>query len=225
MPLSSLCKFKCVVAASLGLPAIFVVALVVADKRKQATTYPRSLPTYSRGNPAGYGEVRPFQHYGAPFYGGVGSNISPMLSLEEFRSHFMFGPEKIPDVLNCLRFPATPGRVGDTFPVRFDSQGQPIRWVSPETALLVFLKRMRTRGSVVIQLQSFFGRSIGWISEVFNAVVQWIVVKWVPLKIQTLDTRVFNRWRLQDYANCLWRAGLLIPGIVGFVDGDSKRNQ
>ena len=100
-----------------------------------------------------------------------------------------------------------------------NSDGAPIRWVSQETVFLVFFKRMWTRGSVVIQLQSFFGRSVGWISQVFNAVLHFLYTRWVPTKIRSLDSNILNYWRLQDYATCLKKAGLGIPGCVGFVDG------
>ena len=98
--------------------------------------------------------------------------INPPLSDAEFKSHFLFGRDKIAEVLACLQFPKTAGRPANRdFAIRCDRHGYPIRWVGAETALLVFLKRLRTRGDAVIQLQSFFGRSEGWISLVFNAVV------------------------------------------------------
>ena len=131
----------------------------------------------------------------------------------------MFGSDVIDQVLDSIKLPSTIGRLVTTFPYRFDATGQAIRWVTPHSALLVFLKRMRTRGSVLVHLQSFFGRSVGWISEVFNAVVMWLKLKWFGTKIDKLDSRVFNRWRLQDYADCLWRNGFWLPGVVGFVDG------
>jgi len=34
-----------------------------------------------------------------------------------------------------------------------------------------------------------------------------------------METRVFDRYRLKDYADCLWRNGLRLPGCCGFVDG------
>ena len=146
--------------------------------------------------------------------------INPPLSDAEFKTHFLFGRDKIAEVLACLQFPKTAGRPANRdFAIRCDRHGNPIRWVGAETALLVFLKRLRTRGDAVIQLQSFFGRSEGWISLVFNAVVTFIAAVWVSIKIQRLDERVFNRFRLQDYAKCLWRNGLYIPHVVGFVDG------
>lgn len=99
------------------------------------------------------------------------------------------------------------------------AQGIPRFLISPELALLVFLKRLRTRGSVLVQLQGFFGRSTGWISSVFNAVVAFIAKEWIPRKVQRLDTRVFNKWRLRDYADRLYQQGLRIPNVCGFVDG------
>ena len=105
-----------------------------------------------------------------------------------------------------------------SFPYRFE-HGIATRWVTQETALLVFLKRLRTRGSVVMHLEVFFGRSVGWISEVFNSFVTFLDARWIPIKIQSLDPRVFDRFRLQDYADCLWRAGFPCPGVVGFIDG------
>jgi hypothetical protein len=62
-----------------------------------------------------------------------------------------------------LQLPATPGRLGPaTFPYRFDANGRPVRWIEPVHALLIILKRLRTRGSTVIQMQSFLGRSVGY---------------------------------------------------------------
>jgi len=75
------------------------------------------------------------------------------------------------EVLDVLQLPATPGRLGPaTFPYRFEN-GTPSRWIEPVHALLIFLKRIRTRGSTAIQMQSFFGRSVGYLSEVANAVL------------------------------------------------------
>jgi len=54
---------------------------------------------------------------------------------------------------------------------------------------------------------------------VSTAVLSWINYKWIPLKIQSVDARVFDRYRLKDYADCLWRNGLRLPGCCAFVDG------
>ena len=220
MPLSSQARFRMSAAVALGLSAVFILSIAASDIQNQIDNAPRVLPVLSNGNPAGYGTWRDFRDYGAPHYGGLGSMINPPLSDAEFKSHFLFGRDKIAEVLACLQFPKTAGRPANRdFAIRCDRHGNPIRWVGAETALLVFLKRLRTRGDAVIQLQSFFGRSEGWISLVFNAVVTFIAAVWVPIKIQRLDERVFNRFRLQDYAKCLWRNGLYIPHVVGFVDG------
>ena len=194
--------------------------IVHEDLSEQALTAPRLLPRYFAGNVWGYNSPRALRNYGGPHWGGEGSDIVPPLSRAEFKSHFLLGSEKITEVLAELRFPRSPGRPADKdFAYMHDSNGEPIRWVSQETAFLVFLKRMRTRGSVAIQLQSFFGRSVGWISQVFNAVLNFLYTRWVPSKILSLDSNVFSYWRLQDYATCLKKAGLGIPGCVGFVDG------
>ena len=140
-------------AVAFGMPWAFALAIITNDLLTQAANTPRPIPNYDMGNPAGYGNWRPWQHYGAPHYGGQLSGINPPLSPEEFRSHFMFGPDKIPEVLACFRFPVTlGGRPGHTFAINTNMNGSARFFVSPETALLVFLKRMRTRGSVVIQL-------------------------------------------------------------------------
>jgi hypothetical protein len=132
----------------------------------------------------------------------------------------MYGSDKIAEVVASLCFPRTPGRPANKdFAYRWDTHGVATRWVSAEIALLVFLKRLRTRGTVVIQLQHFFGRSSGWISGVFNAVLSFLAATWIPLKIHRLDQRVFHRWRLQDYTDCLFRHGFCCPGVCGFVDG------
>lgn len=159
------------------------------------------------GNPAGYNREHEFQDYGAPFYGGIGSNISPPISGAKFKSHFMFGREEIQQVIDCLCLPVDPAKEGlaACFPYRFHN-GNPVRWVTHETAVLIFLKRLQTRGSTVKHLQRFFGRTEGYISEVFNAVVEFITVYWVPRKIQRIDSRVFSSFRLRDYARALWRA-------------------
>lgn len=79
------------------------MTIVVRDLRQQADAAPRLLPLYYAGNPLGYNRPRPFRDYGAPHYGGLGSNIMPPISDEEFRSHFMFGSDKIVEVLTCLK--------------------------------------------------------------------------------------------------------------------------
>ena len=178
------------------------------------------IPRYYAGNVWGYNSPRAYRNFGGPHWGGDGSGIVPPLSRAEFKSHFLFDSSKIVAVLALLDFPRSPGRpMNKDFAYMHNSDGEPIRWVSQETAFLVFLKRMRTRGSVVIQLQSFFGRSVGWISQVFNAVLHFLYTRWVPTKIRSLDSNILNYWRLQDYATCLKKAGLGIPGCVGFVDG------
>lgn len=63
---------------------------------------------------------------------------------------------------------------------------------------------MRTCGSVLKADQRFWGRSVSWISEVFNSVLDFISMQWVPPKIQSFDTRVFSRWRIHDYARNIW---------------------
>ena len=222
MRISAKGRFLCQAAVILGTGFIGLQAVLAWDSANQASNAPRPLPEFYAGNPAGYNLPRVLQEYGAPFYGGVGSNVATPLSLEEYRTTFMFDPSKIPEVLVSLGLPADPVRVAlgheATFPYRF-LNGVATRWVKPETALLVFLRRMRTRGSVLMADQRFWGRSVGWQSEVFNSVLDFVSTQWVPLKIQSLDTRVFNRWRLQDYADKLWDCGLKLPGIVGFVDG------
>jgi len=219
--LTSKAKYMLGLAAAVGLSVVGMISIISRDFNEQAQTAPRIMPRYNAGNPLGYSTMRPFQNYGAPFWGGVGSNVSPPISDEEFRVHFYFGSDKIAQVLHHLQFPATAARVAlglPSFPIRFEN-GVPVRWTTQETALLVFLKRLRTRGSTVMGLEQFFGRSVGWISEVFNSVLSFINVRWVPIKVQSLDSGVFNRFRLQDYADCLFRNGLRIPDLVGFVDG------
>jgi len=218
--LSSLGAFKVAFATALGLPLPTIVEVIVGDLVEQVENAPRLLPRYSTGNVFGINTPREFQHYGAPYFGGLGSNIRPPLSPEEFRNMFFFPQEKILEVLAAFQFPRSLGRPADQdFAYMFDADGAPIRWVSQETAFLVFLRRLRTRGSVIIQLQSFFGRSIGWISLVFNAVLNFLNSRWVPTKIQALDRSVFTYFRLKDYEKCLWNAGLYISRCVGFVDG------
>jgi len=149
-------------------------------------------------------------------------NIFPPISDEEFRESFMFGPDKFPEVLACLQLPSTPARAIAglaSFPYRFAEDGTPTRWVTQETALLVFLKRLTSRGSTLISLEKFFGRSVGWICEVSLSVLGFLKYRWIPTKVHSLDPSVFDKFRLHDYATCLWRAGLRLPGVVGFVDG------
>ena len=199
--LSSLGAFKVAFATALGLPLPTIVEVIVGDLVEQVENAPRLLPRYSTGNVFGINTPREFQHYGAPYFGGLGSNIRP-------------------EVLAAFQFPRSLDRPADQdFAYMFDADGAPIRWVSQETAFLVFLRRLRTRGSVIIQLQSFFGRSIGWISLVFNGVLNFLNSRWVPPKIQALDRSVFTYFRLKDYEKFLWNAGLYISRCVGFVDG------
>ena len=220
MHLTSLAAFKVALCIAHGLPVPFIVKIILDDLADQALNAPRRLPWFSTGNALGFNCPREYQHYGWPYYGAAQSGIRPSLSREEFRSHFLFPSIVFAEVLAALRFPRSPGRPPNKdFAYMHDANGVPIRWVSQETAFLVFLKRMRTRGSVVIQLQAFFGRSIGWISQVYNAVLEFICSRWVPQKIQNLDGRVFDYWRLKDYEKCLRRNGLNLPGCVGFVDG------
>ena len=115
------------------------------------------IPRYYAGNVWGYNSPRAYRNFGGPHWGGDGSGIVPPLSRAEFKSHFLFDSSKIVAVLALLDFPRSPGRpMNKDFAYMHNSDGEPIRWVSQETAFLVFLKRMRTRGSLVIQLQSFF---------------------------------------------------------------------
>ena len=143
--------------------------ILLQELRELVETAPRRLPHYNAGNPAGYGQVRPFQDYGSHHYGGLGSNIFPPISPEEFRLHFMFGSDKYAEALSCLDLTVDVHRAAlglASFPYRFYENGVTNRWVTQEHALLVFSKRLRTRGSCLIHLEHFFGRSSGWISEV-----------------------------------------------------------
>ena len=217
--LSSRAKVILTAGVALGFSIYQLTCIAVADYADQAANSPRPLPSYNGGNPEGYNTARPFRDHGPPGWASVNSPIDPPLSDEEFRSHFGFAAHLILEVLDVLRLPATPGRLGPaTFPYRFEN-GTPTRWIEPVHALLIFLKRLRTRGSTVIQMQSFLGRSVGYLSEVSNAVLSWINYKWIPLKIQSMDARVFDPYRIKDYADCLWRNGLRLPGCCGFVDG------
>ena len=109
--LSTLAKIKLRIigifaAARWGVFAVRLIAAVVFDDvREQIANAPRPLPTYYAGNPLGYNVPRPFVNYGAPHYGGVGSNVTPPISPEEFRLNFLFGPDKIPEVLASLQLP------------------------------------------------------------------------------------------------------------------------
>ena len=165
--LTSYAAFKVALCTALQLPILLIAHIIIADLKEQADNAPRRLPWYSTANAAGFNCPREIQHYGGPHWGGALSNIRPFLSREEFRSHFLFPSEVFAEVLAALDFPRTPGRPADKdFAYMHDENGVPIRWVSQDTAFLVFLKRLRTRESVTIQLQAFFGRSIGWISQV-----------------------------------------------------------
>ena len=139
---------------------MIILGIVADDLSTQHELFPRPLPQYDAGNPEGRYAWRLLQNYGTPHYGGPGSGIYPPISPEEFRSHFGLGSDKIPEVQDSLQFPVTlGGRPGNTFAVESDAQGIPRFLISPELALLFFFKRLRTRGSVLVQLQGFFGRS------------------------------------------------------------------
>ena len=75
MPLSAIGIFRMRVAAAFGMPAPYIISIAQQDLVQQALAAPRPLPIYSSANPLGYGQHRPFQDYGPPFYGGLGSNI------------------------------------------------------------------------------------------------------------------------------------------------------
>ena len=108
MTFSTRAKIRMMMAAQLGLGVQIIQLIAQADLQYQALNAPRVLPKYDAGNPFGYGTWRPFQHYGAPHYGGVGSNIYPPISPAEFISHFGFGPEFIPRLITALQLPKTP---------------------------------------------------------------------------------------------------------------------
>ena len=221
MWLSSQAKFRAGACAALGLGTNIIFQVVLDDLAYQAQTAPRPFPTYNAGNHLGYGLPRDFRDYGAPYWGGVGSNISPPLSDEEFRSHFFFGSDVFSRALASLSLPADPARVAlglPPFPYRFEG-GISTRWLTQETAFLVFCKRLSTRAATAFQLQFFFGRSSGWISEVSNAAFTFLLAKWIPLKTHNADTRVHHEHRLHDYARLLRDKGLHLPFVVGFVDG------
>jgi len=63
-------------------------------------------------------------------------------------------------------------------------------------------------------MQSSFGRSVGCLSEVSTAVLTWISYKWISLKIQSEDARVFDRYRLKDYADCLRETDCVFLGAA-----------
>jgi len=95
--------------------------------------------------------------------GGVIATMGRLTTemIKEIFSHpCLFGSEHIAEVLDALQFVGTATRTAlglPDFPHRFEN-GKFIRWVTKECALFVFLKRPGTRGSVLIQLESFFGR-------------------------------------------------------------------
>ena len=93
MPLSARARFYCSAAIALGTGIAGLTAVIAWDNANQAANAARPLPEFNAGNPAGYNEPRPEQCYGAPFYGGVGSNIATPLSDEEYRLTFMFDRE------------------------------------------------------------------------------------------------------------------------------------
>ncbi len=80
--------------------------MIEDDIDAQESCGPRRLPRDYAGNVFRYNAPSRFQHYGAPHYGGADSQINPPLSAEELRLHFMFGPDKIPEVLDSLRLVA-----------------------------------------------------------------------------------------------------------------------
>ena len=111
-PLSARCKFLLFASTVLGWGAFSLQFILMRELREKAEFAPRLLPNYNAGNPLGCGETRPFQDYGAPHYGGAGSNIFPPISDEEFRLHLMFDADKFPEqsmlhelLLVSLRFP------------------------------------------------------------------------------------------------------------------------
>lgn len=65
----------------------------------------RGRLTLNSGNPEGYNNARPLQDYGPPQWGGVGGDINPFLSDDEFRYHFGFASWMLMEVLEVLQFP------------------------------------------------------------------------------------------------------------------------
>ncbi len=77
MYLSTRAKVQVGAVVALGLGLNLVLRIVLDDVAYQARTAPRPFATYNAGNPLGYGLVRDFRNYGAPYWGGVGSTITP----------------------------------------------------------------------------------------------------------------------------------------------------
>ena len=95
--LSTLGAFKVKLAKALGLSLPGIIKLTIGDlaaqREKQKRT--RRLPRYNAGNPYGDNIPREFQDYEPPYLGGVGSNITPPLSDEEFRLNFFISKGKV----------------------------------------------------------------------------------------------------------------------------------
>jgi len=191
------------------------------DIDEQLARAPRTQLTLSNANPIKANLPRETNNYGAPHYANENGPIRPALSRYEFKQHFYYGSTEIPMVLEALQFPRDPEREAQglpSFPYRFE-HGTATRWVTQEEALLVFLKRLRTRGSCIIHLENFFGRSMGYLSEVISSVLDFLASTWIKWKVEHLDTRVFDNHRFLDYSNCLKRHGLGLPGVCAFIDG------
>jgi len=194
-----------------GLPHNMIRALYMDDLRQRMDDpRVRPMPTYSRANPDGWGRTREYKHYGAPHYG---SNYG--LSAEEFRSHFMYGHDKFPLVLEALHLP-------DRLEYQPARLGRRAKYVDKEVALLIFLKRIRTRGSCLIHLVSFFGRCHGYISDVYKAVLRHLNEKYLSRQVRRLDPNIFHRDRIRDYAKTLQTLDdgpCLLDRLICFIDG------
>lgn len=203
--MSSRTKFMLRAAVVIGFCSTDILALYVDDlQRRTRDSRVRRMPTYSRGNPAGWGRVRTYKHYGAPFYG---SDLG--LSAEGFRSHFMFGHDQFPVVLRALHLPQW-------------IEYQPGCYVQRERALLIFLKRIRTRGSCLLHLEDFFGRSHGYISGVYKAVLAYVDEHYLSRQIRRVDPNIFHSYRLRDYETCfndLAGGRCLLKRLICFIDG------
>lgn len=152
--MSSYVRMMLQAAIIVGASSSDVLRIYLEDlRRRLSDRRVHRMPIYSNSNPDGWGQIREYKHYGAPHYGSDHG-----LSAYAFRSHFMFGHDQFPVVLAALDLPE-----------RMEYQRG--RYVDKEVALLIFLKRLRTRGNKVIDLVDFFGRSIGYISNVFRTVL------------------------------------------------------
>ena len=150
-------------------------------------------------------------------YGGA---PDPPVSPREFYEHFRITQEQVPQLVDALK-------LADVT-LKLPCGGR----VSGEECLLIYLKRMAYPCRLV-QMQRFFGRSKGYLSEAVNYMQHYLYDDFAVKLVQTIDwDRI--RPKLKEFARAIHRKGapfttlaLLLDGTFRYIarPGGRKRNQ